>query len=854
MSIKTVLVVGGWVGLSLCLWQTGYCAPPPQAENQTSGEAKAGAETSQASKPKMGDKSDDREPWQISETSPGWRKSGRNFLQDQKQIWTSPLRLRFSDTQWLVPIAGVSAGLLLTDRDVSQHLSLDPKTVSHYNNISNASIGTLVGSAAGMWLLSYPSRNEHWRETGLLAGQAALNSLVVVEAMKYSFGRERPYQGGAEGHFFQGGTSFPSEHAAAAWAVAGVLGHEYPGVLPRLFAYGLATAVSYSRFRAGQHFPSDVFIGGTIGSLIAQQVYTNHHDPTLGGTVWRSASEFFRSEAGTSPGNQGSPYVPLDSWIYPALDRLAGLGLMDSGFAAMRPWTRRECIRLLNESEENFSERGNENPEAHEVMAALEREFRPEVEASEAGDSGVFRVESLYTRTGYISGTPLRDGFDFGQTVINDFGRPYGQGLNNVTGFSTYATQDHWVGYFRGEWQSSAGLPAFPLSTREALQPIDRLPTVAPATGQPSASQFQILDAYVGLMFSNWQVTFGRQSEWWGAGDGGPMMLSDNAVPVNMFRINRVTPFKLPWVLGWLGPMRLEFFLGQLSGQQFIDINGVRGSFQHALYPQPMIHGERFSFKPTRDFEFGFSRTVIFAGEGVPFTLGSFKDSLFSFSTSNGVPGTQHDPGDRRSGMDWSYRVPKFRNWLTFYGDAFTDDQISPIAYLDRSAIHAGLYFSRIPGVPKLDLRVEGVYSDVPAGGQLSHGFYYFNDRYINGYTSQGQLLGSWIGRESQGAQGWANYWFSAKNRLQFNYRHQKVSWQFIPGGGTLTDFGVRNDYWLRPTIGLSTTVQVERWLFPIIQPNAARNVSATVEIQFQPQKLFRRGASSVLAGAANHP
>ena len=38
---------------------------------------------------------------------------------------------------------------------------------------------------------------------------------------------------------------------------------------------------------------------------------------------------------------------------------------------------------------------------------------------------------------------------------------------------------------------------------------------------------------------------------------------------------------------------------------------------------------------------------VIFAGEGVPFTLGSFKDSLFSFSTSNGVPGTQHDPGDR---------------------------------------------------------------------------------------------------------------------------------------------------------------------------------------------------------------
>jgi hypothetical protein len=41
------------------------------------------------------------------------------------------------------------------------------------------------------------------------------------------------------------------------------------------------------------------------------------------------------------------------------------------------------------------------------------------------------------------------------------------------------------------------------------------------------------------------------------------MMLSDNAVPVNMFRINRA-PFAA--LVLRLGPMRLEFFLGQLSG------------------------------------------------------------------------------------------------------------------------------------------------------------------------------------------------------------------------------------------------------------------------------------------------
>jgi hypothetical protein len=116
----------------------------------------------------------------------------------------------------------------------------------------------------------------------------------------------------------------------------------------------------------------------------------------------------------------------------------------------------------------------------------------------------------------------------------------------------------------------------------------------------------------------------------------------------------------------------------------------------------------------------------------------------------------------------------------------------------------------------------------------------------LNGYTNQGQLLGSWIGREGQGAQAWTNYWFSPRNRLQFNYRHQKVSQQFIAGGGSLSDVGVRNDYRLRPNLGLSLSVQYERWNFPVIQSNSARNVTGAVELQFQPQKLFGHSRDNV--------
>ena len=44
------------------------------------------------------------------------------------------------------------------------------------------------------------------------------------------------------------------------------------------------------------------------------------------------------------------------------------------------------------------------------------------------------------------------------------------------------------------------------------------------------------------------------------------------------------------------------------------------------------------------------------------------------------------------------------------------------------------------------------------------------------------------MGRQSQGVQAWSNYRFSPRSFIQASFRHQKVSQQFMPGGGTLTD------------------------------------------------------------------
>src|SRR6266850_255577 len=414
------------------------------------------------------------DPDAISKTSGGSRTGlvGR-FVRDQGEIWTSPAKLRFSDTEWLVPLSGVTAGLFVTDASYSRHLSQNPSTISHYKTLSDAGVAALIGGAGGMWLLGHAKHNEHWSETGFLAGEAALNSLVAVESFKYTLRRERPYQGDGSGPFFHsGGTSFPSEHAAAAWSVAGVIAHEYPGPFTKIMAYGLASLVTVSRVKAHQHFPSDVVVGSVIGNLVAQNIYSRHHDFNLGGGEWRSISQIFRGDGNSSPANQGSPYVPLDSWIYPAIDRLAAMGLIDSGFAGMKPWTRNECVRLLGEASERVNA-GVGGSEAEKVYQLLETEFRGELERAGGEDRARAKVESVYARVTNISGQPLTDGNHFGQTITNDFGRPYQEGLNSVEGFSAWGTSGHWAGYVRAEYQHAPSAPADSLTVRQFIASVD---------------------------------------------------------------------------------------------------------------------------------------------------------------------------------------------------------------------------------------------------------------------------------------------------------------------------------------------------------------------------------------------
>ena len=843
MQMRAIVLSFSCTALSLTLTAPVSRSVPQQAEELPGQDEKQSSSDGEA-KEKTAKKKIAEDPQAASFAPParGVKGLGKEFLLDQKQIWTSPAKIRFSDTQWLVPLSGITAGLIVTDADYNRQLSHNPSTLSRYNNLSTASVGALIGGAGGMWLLSYKTHNEHWRETGFLAGEAALNSFVVVESMKYSFGRERPNQGNGTGPFFQGGVSFPSEHAAAAWSVAGVIAHEYPSTLTKIMVYSLASLVDISRIRAQQHFPSDVLIGTVIGNLVAQNIYSRHHDPGLGGEAWRSISQTFRGDGNLTPSNMGSPYVPMDSWVYSAFDRLAAMGYVKSGMVGMRPWTRLECTRLLNEAE-NQSIEDTTSSEAANTYVQLSKEFAGETREMSEGKNRSVQVESIYARVTGISGQPLADGFHFGATIINDYGRPYQEGINSADGFSAWTTEGHLVAYVRAEYEHASSAPALSASARQFISSSSFLPSVAPPTPFQTVNRVQLLDSYFGLNFSNWQITFGPQTLWWGPSLGGPLMFNDNAAPVNMLLINRVSPFKLPSFLGWLGPWRIETFLGQLTEHEFVfqTDTGLVGQFGQTLSRQPFLDGTRFSFKPLSDFELGFSFTAVFAGGPTPLTSHTF---FHSYSGGNTQPGANGDPGDRRSGLDFTFRIPRVKNGLNFYTEAFVEDEFSPIAYWRNAAIWSGLYLAQVPKLNKLDLRVEAGYTDLPGnlqtgapGSHYTPGIFYANDRYPSGsYTNGGDLLGNWMGRQSQGVQAWSNYRFSPRSFIQASFRHQKVSQQYMSGGGSLTDVSLSANFWLRNDLSVSSTFQYERWLYPIITPGAQSNVTTSLQLVFWPQ------------------
>ena len=203
------------------------------------------------------------------------------------------------------------------------------------------------------------------------------------------------------------------------------------------------------------------------------------------------------------------------------------------------------------------------------------------------------KIDSVYTRYGRISGTPLRNSYHFGQTLWNDFGRPFDEGNNLITGATASAMAGRFFFYTQGEYQHAPGRG--PLTT--AQEHDDREPgcqsgTDACARSIPSIV-FIPLTCMPACSMGEYAVSVGKQSLWLGPTEMGALMVSDNADPMYSVRFSRTTPLVLPGFLKLLGQIRGEVMFAKLSGHQFP--------------ARPFFNLQKISFHPTENLEVGFT-------------------------------------------------------------------------------------------------------------------------------------------------------------------------------------------------------------------------------------------------------
>jgi len=123
----------------------------------------------------------------------------------------------------------------------------------------------------GLLAFAFFKKHNEGKRKALLIGISALTAALIVNLLKHSINKVRPFitypfitklsDGGSP--------SFPSGHTSDAFVMAAALSIGYPKWYVIVPAYLWALAVGYSRMYLGVHYPSDVLAGAITGTSAA---------------------------------------------------------------------------------------------------------------------------------------------------------------------------------------------------------------------------------------------------------------------------------------------------------------------------------------------------------------------------------------------------------------------------------------------------------------------------------------------------------------------------------------------------------------------------------------------------------
>jgi membrane-associated phospholipid phosphatase len=199
---------------------------------------------------------------------------GPGLASDIRDYFTAPLHWDSGQWAWFGGALLAIGAAHHYDTQVRTHFvkNLAPGQSINSHDVQDA-LPTAAVLVATWGYASLLDDNNGRREAWTMLEAAGLSS-VTAYALKYAVGREGPDQTSNPNEWRKGGgSSFPSWHSTAAFAVGTVLaesgGDEYRW-LRRLLGYGLGAATSYERTKHNAHWLSDTVAGAALGSASAR--------------------------------------------------------------------------------------------------------------------------------------------------------------------------------------------------------------------------------------------------------------------------------------------------------------------------------------------------------------------------------------------------------------------------------------------------------------------------------------------------------------------------------------------------------------------------------------------------------
>ncbi|WP_305046428.1 capsule assembly Wzi family protein [Geoalkalibacter sp.] len=430
--------------------------------------------------------------------------------------------------------------------------------------------------------------------------------------------------------------------------------------------------------------------------------------------------------------------VPLDSWVYPALDKLEGLGLIDSSLKGTRPYTRLEASRLTLEARDKAAT-NQAPPVVMEILQRLERELGTSLDEARGASTGSYFQPLREVRLDYIhqdgpaSVYAAQDRFgrkgaiDARQQALNsnNFGLDYADG-HNV--HAILETEARFGNFFLLNWRP--------------LLAVDEDDT-----------DLATLHATATLGFGPINVMVGRDSLWWGQGRNGSLILTNNAKPLDMVRVTNPSPILLPWVFKHLGPFRFDAFWTELEADRHV--------------PNPYLYGMRVTIKPRPWLELGASRAMMYGGDGRP-SVGFSKFVELFFGKGTNTEAGEDNPSNQIAAFDARLRLP-LPGAPELYGELGGEDEAG--YFLAHKAWLLGIYLPKLESSGRLALRLE--YADLTHESRPAP-YWYRHGTYRSGYTYEKKILGHHVGGAARDAFGEVEIYLPRGLTLEASLNYQE--------------------------------------------------------------------------------